>query len=512
MKSSRGGATQVITSRTMSGAADLERLTRELDIVRRVASTVNGSLDLARVLDAILEQLHETFGFEHTQVLLAKPNETLEVVASRGYPISGIGATVRFGDGPLGVAARRKKLLRLGAIRVHKDYVRTATGAGTDVSLPGLPDVMSTIVVPMAIDDELVGVFAVESNQPAAFDARDDNLVTTIATLAAAAVRNAMSKVALEQRIEEIEVLNEELRRQVERRSRELGDVLARGWRRFASVMLTPGALVDERYRVGEVLGSGAMGAVYRVQRVTDEKDLALKVMIGAADPVRFAREAEIAAQVRHPNIVPVVDVGAAPEGYLYLVMELVRGVTLEDLRSKFGDAERAHRVLAHVAAGLEALHARGIVHRDLKPSNIILEEGEALTARIADFGVARQDDVVSPLAATASQFKRTGTGELVGTPLYMAPECAKGGEHVTVASDIFALGVIACELYTGRYPYTTAPVIQALCATPARPDLTGIPDGASWIGRALDVDLVARPTASEIADLLRARSHASTT
>ena len=503
----------------MSPTVDAERLASELDVVRRVAVTINSSLDLQRVLDAILEQLHDVFGFEHTLVLLTRDDETLEVVASRGYPASGVGAKVRLGEGPLGVAARRRKLLRLGAIRVQKQYVQSANGPGADVALPGLPNGMSIVVVPMLIDDELVGIFAVESNEPTAFDARDDGLVTTVATLAGAAVRNARFHAELQRRVSElerrkteIEALNEELSRQIERRSRELGDVLASkaqsGAQPYANATLTPGALVDERYRIGELLGAGAMGAVYRVTRVTDEKDLALKVMLGAGDPVRFAREAEIAAQVRHPNIVPVVDVGIAREGYLYLVMELVRGMTLEDLRDKFGDAAFARRVLADIASGLEALHARSIVHRDLKPSNVLLEEGGRVTARIADFGVARRGDLVSPLAATLNAFKRTGTGQFIGTPLYMAPECVRGADHVTPASDMFALGVVACELYTGRYPYTMAPVLKALAAAPpVAPDLTGIPDDAAWILRALDPDPLARPTARDVAQALKRSS-----
>jgi putative methionine-R-sulfoxide reductase with GAF domain len=491
-------------------ASDLERLANEVEVVRRVAITVNGSLDLERVLDAILEQLHAVFGFEHTLVLLTKEDETLEVVASRGYPTSGVGARVRLGEGPIGVAARRRKLLRLGAIRVQKQYVQTA--GGTDIELPGLPDAMSIVVVPMLIDDELVGIFAVESNKPTAFDARDDGLVTTVATLAAAAVRNARFHADVQQRVRElerrkaeIETLNEELRRQIERRSRELGEALARGAQGYANATLEPGALVDERYRIDALLGAGAMGAVYRVRRITDEKDLALKVMIGAGDPVRFAREAEIAAQIRHPNVVPVVDVGIAREGFLYLVMELVRGVTLDDMREKFGDAAFARRVLADVASGLEALHARSIVHRDLKPSNVLLEEGGRVTARIADFGVARRGDALSPVAATVGARQVTAAGQLVGTPLYMAPECVKGADHVTSASDMFALGIIACELYTGRYPYVTPPVLQALAATPlTAPDLAGLPDDAAWIARALDPDPSKRPTAGEIAHALR--------
>ena len=301
----------------------------------------------------------------------------------------------------------------------------------------------------------------------------------------------------LETRKAEIETLSDELQRQVERRSHELGEVLALGAKRLASTPLAVGDVVDDRYAIEEGLGAGAMGAVFRVTRKTDGRALALKVMIGAADPVRFAREAEIAAQVRHPNVVPVLDVGIAQAGFLYIVMELVRGKSLEDTRDAWGDAAWAVPVLRGVAEGLAALHAKKIVHRDLKPSNVLLDGG---VARIADFGVARLDEGVSPLAATAASDApaHTQPGALVGTPLYMAPECARG--PATAAADVYALGLMACELLGAGYPFALPPVMQALVGAVAAPSLGAVPPAhAEWIARVLSADPAARPSAAEV-------------
>src|SRR5262249_26304664 len=153
----------------------------------------------------------------------------------------------------------------------------------------------------------------------------------------------------------------------------------------------------------------------------------------------RFAREAELAAAVRHPNLVGIVDVGLTDAGVLFFVMELARGTTLEDARGRYGDATFWLPVLADVARGLAALHAQRVVHRDVKPANILLAEADdgTLTAKLADLGVARRDEEPMEMASTlpaasgpvssARPADLTVTGAWVGTPLYMAPETARG-------------------------------------------------------------------------------------
>jgi hypothetical protein len=296
----------------------------------------------------------------------------------------------------------------------------------------------------------------------------------------------------VEARAVEVERLNQELRRQVADRSRDLATVLQRTVGSMGRAAIRIGDRVGDRYRVTRELGAGGMGSVYQVERTTDGARFALKVMQGIASghaAARFARESEIAAQLVHPNLVPVVDVGFGTWGGPYLVMELVDGRTLDELRDRFGDARFAQEVLAGVARGLHELHRRGILHRDLKPANVLVTESDGFSARISDYGIAKLDDdslcfadtlapgeaqgTVDPLGTTAPPMaprasgKLTATGALLGTPRYMAPELATGA-RATTASDVYAFGVIGWEVLTGTYPFVETPIVLAQRGLPA--------------------------------------------
>jgi eukaryotic-like serine/threonine-protein kinase len=156
----------------------------------------------------------------------------------------------------------------------------------------------------------------------------------------------------------------------------------------------------------------------------------------------RFVREARVAAQLSHPNIVAVYDVGEE-DGVPYIVMEYVEGETLHELMAREGplDPERAVDIVLQVCAGLEHAHGTGLVHRDIKPQNLLVRADD--TVKIADFGIAR------PLQAT----QLTEAGTVLGTAAYLAPEQALG-EQVTAAADIYSLGAVSYELLSGRPPY----------------------------------------------------------
>ncbi|MGZ3451632.1 MAG: serine/threonine-protein kinase [Polyangiales bacterium] len=263
-------------------------------------------------------------------------------------------------------------------------------------------------------------------------------------------------------------LLKRELAHQVAARSRDLGEVLARLDAPTLGGKLSPGDRFDARYRIVRTLGAGGMGAVYEVERITDGQSFALKVITGHSSPARFAREAEIGARVHHPNVVPIVDVGVSPNGTAFLVMELVAGGSLEDRRARFGDPEWALPVLREIARGLSALHGEGVIHRDLKPGNVLLGEDERV--RISDFGISRfgSSDDIDPVAETMKPL--TGTGALLGTPLYMAPEAAYGGRTLDASADVFAFGILACEMLTGRAPFEV-PAIMMTMAGRALPE-----------------------------------------
>jgi serine/threonine-protein kinase len=294
----------------------------------------------------------------------------------------------------------------------------------------------------------------------------------------------------------------DELRRQIAERSRELGDALAR-LATQPQLPLTLDRTIDGRYRVIAKLGAGGMGAVYEVERIADGEHLALKTLRGRADPelmARFAREAQIAAEISHRNLVPVLDVGIA-DGTLFLVMPLVRGGSLEQARATFGDPRWAAAILRQIAVGLAELHARAIIHRDLKPGNILLA-GDV--ARIADFGLATlrtsalADTVAGSDATAPAGTPLTRAGDVFGTPGYMAPELAAGVDDATPASDVFALGVIAYEMLCGRAPFAEAPVMSRMHGRAIVPPPA---DGIDPIVlRCLDLDPARRPPASELA------------
>jgi serine/threonine protein kinase len=199
---------------------------------------------------------------------------------------------------------------------------------------------------------------------------------------------------ALEEKDHENEALNAELRRQIAARSSQLADALARiGARHAGLVALEGGSTVAGRYRVVKALGVGGMGAVYEVERMHDQHRFALKILHARHDAMslaRFAREAQIAAQIQDPHVVGIVDLDVDEEGFLFLVMELVDGVPLSELRERFGEVPFACDVLAQVADGLAAIHEAGVVHRDLKPANVLVRDpGGRPLVKIADFGIA---------------------------------------------------------------------------------------------------------------------------
>jgi serine/threonine-protein kinase len=212
------------------------------------------------------------------------------------------------------------------------------------------------------------------------------------------------------------------------------------------------------------------MGRVYEVASVRDGRRFALKVVGDAPTGdalTRFTREAELASRVAHPNVVSIADFDVGDDGLPFLVMDLVGGVPLEGHRHRFGDVPWALGLVAQISNGLQAIHARGIVHRDLKPANVLLSDGETV-ARITDFGIScavpSPDD--APTAPLGSSFDRDGeltkTGLVLGTPSYMAPELAGGSRDATPAADVFALAVLAYELFAGRRPFVEPAFIAA--------------------------------------------------
>ena len=231
--------------------------------------------------------------------------------------------------------------------------------------------------------------------------------------------------------------------------------------------------IVDNKYRLDQLLGRGGMGAVYRARDMRLDRLVAVKVvraeLLGDADARRrFRREAQIVARLQHPSIVAIFDYGTLPGGGAFLVMELVKGEDLRHVLLREGrvDPARVARILTSVCGAIEAAHREGVLHRDLKPENILLT-ADGAEAKVLDFGVAKllaEDPAPDQTDITDGTTVLTAAGMIVGTPAYMAPEQFHGAAP-DARTDVFSLGVIAYEMLCGELPFgrgTMADVVLA--------------------------------------------------
>src|SRR5262245_43016597 len=228
----------------------------------------------------------------------------------------------------------------------------------------------------------------------------------------------------------------------------ECGASLAAPTTVLVSVDLGTGAIFHSRYEILGPLGRGGMGMVYKARDRTLDEVVAIKVLRPdfAQDPRmadRFKSEIKLARRIRHRNVCGIHDYGE-DRGLLYISMELIEGVDLKRTLREHGAlaTDTAYDVAIQVAEGLQAVHDAGVIHRDLKTPNIMLDG--AGVARLMDFGVAKRHG--EGTAATAS-------GQILGTPEYMSPEQAQG-RRVDYRSDIYALGIVTYEIFTGRVPF----------------------------------------------------------
>ncbi len=256
-----------------------------------------------------------------------------------------------------------------------------------------------------------------------------------------------------------------------------------------------PGALIADRYRIVGLLGKGGMGEVYRADDLTLGQSVALKFLpdsvAGNADRrQRFHAEVRTAREVSHPNVCRVYDIGDV-DGRVYLSMEYIDGEDLSSLLRRIGrlPQEKAVEMARQLCAGLAALHDRGLLHRDLKPANVMVDGRGRV--RLTDFG----------LAGLASEMK--GAEVRAGTPAYMAPE-QLAGEHVDQKSDLYALGLVLYEMFTGRRAFEAETIAElsklhrestAPSASTILPDLD--PAVERILERCLDRDPDRRPSSA---------------
>jgi eukaryotic-like serine/threonine-protein kinase len=213
------------------------------------------------------------------------------------------------------------------------------------------------------------------------------------------------------------------------------------------------GQILDGRYRLIGKLGEGGMGEVYAAEHIHIEKRFAIKLLrpeiVSNAEAVtRFRQEARSSSSIGHRNIIAIEDFGQLADGRIYMCMELLNGAALNDLITQPVGVDRLLNILIQTGHGLAAAHAKGIIHRDMKPENVFVTIGPSGedVPKLLDFGIAK-------VSGNDGQNHLTRTGTIFGTPFYMAPEQALGNP-VDARTDIYAVGVIMYECFSGSLPF----------------------------------------------------------
>jgi len=223
------------------------------------------------------------------------------------------------------------------------------------------------------------------------------------------------------------------------------------------SLTLETGALIGGKYRLERLIGRGGMGEVWAAEQALTKKHVALKFLVGDAanNPDtrrRFMREARAACAVSHPNVVQIHDVVEVDGDTPVLIMELLKGESLEAKLQREGrlGVEETIAILQRVVSAVGTAHTQGVVHRDLKPDNIFLSQTpDGVEVKVLDFGIAK----VGPSEDGSQTGALTGTGTMLGTPYYMSPEQAFGEKKIDHRADIWSLGIVMFRCLSGELP-----------------------------------------------------------
>ncbi len=252
------------------------------------------------------------------------------------------------------------------------------------------------------------------------------------------------------------------------------------------SELVMEGRILADRYEVTRLLGKGGMGAVYEARNHLGKR-YAVKLLLGVVNDEqliqRFFREAKASAAIESEHIVEVYDTGVDPQtGLPFIIMEMLRGEDLEHTITRVGALNplASARVMSQAAEGLAAAHAAGIVHRDIKPANIFMAmrgPGD-LVVKILDFGIAKQS--MDQLGASSGGLTRTGS--MLGTPLYMSPEQARGLRTVDLRSDVWSLGMCFYEALSGQTPWKSIESLGELILAICTREITPLRDIAPWV------------------------------
>lgn len=259
--------------------------------------------------------------------------------------------------------------------------------------------------------------------------------------------------------------------------------------------VLSAGSRIGGCYVVERRLGAGAMGSVYAARAASDSTagppPFAIKALLAAttargdADErrARFMREAAVCANIKHPNVVPVIDHGIdEATGIPFLVMPLLVGEDLASVLDRVGclEPETAIALVVQACEGLAAAHALGVVHRDVKPSNLFLEGGDGdspVAVKVTDFGLAKALD-----EAPGSPGALTGTGRFMGTPQYVSPEQAISAKHVDLRTDVYSLAMSLYHSLAGRPAFAYVRSFMGLVLELTAREAPPLQEAAPWV------------------------------
>ena len=252
----------------------------------------------------------------------------------------------------------------------------------------------------------------------------------------------------------------------------------------MASELGQPGQIIDGKYRIVRLLGTGGMGAVFEGENLRIRRRVAIKMLHSSVSSQpevvrRFEREAQAAALVGSEHICEVLDLGTLPDDTRYMVMEYLEGDTLSGFIEKSGrlPPQQSIPILNQILEALGAAHAAGIIHRDLKPDNVFIipqKSGMTNFVKILDFGVSKFSQM------GGETMNATRAGAVVGTPYYMSPEQARGSSAIDQRTDIYAIGVLLYQATTGQVPYqaeTFNELLFKIVLEVAPPPQTYVPD-----------------------------------
>ena len=410
-------------------------------LFKQVMDDIRRAANVEEVSTSVVSRVVEAFHAEFCALLVRKPEEPLyRVVAAApaGSLTAHLPATnkliplVRMLDRPVPIMLAESGWLGQQLPQVDKDFLHNAR-----------IDLLVPVALAEGSTEALIVVGAKRSEEP--YSTEDTGLLENVASAVALLLIRSTSTMH-GRSLEECPTCGI---------CYDTGTTKCEKDESLLTLVATP-RMLGQRYRLEKRLGQGGMGKVYRATDVSLNRTVAVKMIrdelfANQTAMEKFRQESRVTASLAHPNVVTVHDFGIDTSQRVFLVMELLEGITLrEELRQKTRlTAERTLELFDGICAGIGAAHARGLVHRDLKPENIFLSKPNVLElVKITDFGIAKT------LAEFVNDTNATATGVLVGTMRYMSPEQLHG-KSISARWDVWALGVIAYEALCGTAPFT---------------------------------------------------------